>query len=177
MIKTVFITLLIFQTFGIATLFSQSDEKECSSLVELKPLEPKIKEIIIKQIRNYIKQVETEDKSDMLITLYCPPTELYFSKNCDFPNRYENINFYLALLIEKPNSTLILKPNNDTISYNENPNSNFVRAETVKKIFMYFGIDGSRISIKDLKDEYPIGTNETDDGRKYNRYVSMNVVW
>ncbi len=181
--KTVIITILFFQFFGSLTLFSQSEKNNCQNLTDLKPLAPEVKESIIKYIKEYINQIESEPKEgrepneDRIITLYCPPTELYFDDDCDFPKKYENIHFYLALLYVKPNSELILQPHSDRIGYEKNPEFNFIRAETVKKIFMYFGIDSNRIKIEDIKDERPIGSNETEEGRMLNRYVGMNVTW
>jgi len=52
-----------------------------------------------------------------------------------------------------------------------------MRAETVKKIFVYFGISPERITIKNIKDEFPIDTNTTEEGRDHNKYVGMKVNW
>jgi hypothetical protein len=175
--KTIIITILFFQFFGNLTLLSQSEKNNCQNLTDLKPLDPEVKESIIKYIKEYISQSESEHKEGRIITVYCPPTELYFDEDCDFPKKYENINFYLALLYVKPNSKLVLQSHSDRIDYEKNPEFNIIRGETVKKIFMYFGIDPNRIKIEDIKDERPIASNETEEGRMLNRYVGMNVTW
>ena len=175
--KTLFILILVFHTFGKATVFSQIDRIECLELTDLRPLKPEVKKSIIEDIHRYINQIESEHKEGEIVSLYCPPTELYFDKDCEFPIKYKEIYFSLALLLVKPNSKLLLEPHNDRISYKENAAFNIDRAETVKKIFMYFGIDADRISINDMKDQRPMATNKTEEGRKHNRYVRMSITW
>jgi len=171
--KLLIFLVLIF--LGATLVQAQSKEENCLSFSDLKPLSVKEKSDLILNVKKYIDQ--TESKETIIRSFFCPPTELYFKKGCYFPIRYQNIKFNLGLLYVKKNSSLVLESHSDKMSYKTNPEHNLMRAETVKKIFIYFGISPERITIKNIKDEFPIDTNTTEEGRDHNKYVGMKVNW
>ncbi len=172
---TIIIFLIIF--FNCITINAQFKEEECRDLSDLKELTIDEKKYITESANKVIDQKYSKDETRLRV-LYCPPTELYFNENCDFPlNTISDIYYYLGLLYNLPKSILILKTHSDSIAYKKNRNLNSIRAENVEKIFMYYGISTDRIKIIDLKDKYPTDTNKTKEGRNHNRYVRMSVVF
>ena len=168
-----FMSIFILQIFGCETLYSQTKEKECNDISILKELSSEE----ITELTNNAKIVVDyyKDKNPKIKRLYCPPTEVHFTGNCSFPLDFHNVKYYLAMLFYDSNYKLKLKSNSDTLTYKKNPKMNIIRAENVKNIFIFYGINPDRIEIVDLKDTNPMDNNKTKIGREWNKYVRMEI--
>ena len=164
--------VVLFQIFCCANLYSQINEKDCINISVLKQLSLEEKT----ELTNLGKDiVNSQNPNREIKKVYCPPTELHFKNNCAFPFDYYSVKYYLAMLFYDPKINLILESNSDNLSYKKNPKNNLLRAENVKNIFVFYGINTERIEIIDLKDTWQIATNKTKLGREENIYIRMKL--
>ena len=63
----------------------------------------------------------------------------------------------------------------NTGSAEGNLNLSQKRADAVKNAIVAMGIDGSRITTEGYGSAHPVATNDTEEGRKQNRRIAINV--
>jgi hypothetical protein len=83
----------------------------------------------------------------------------------------------LQFMKERPSSKITVCGYSDDLGdtiYNKK--LSLKRAEAVKKYLVIKGVERSRISIKGLGEDKPIGSNDTEEGRQKNRRVEFEVV-
>ena len=163
--KAILTFILIFQFYNCSLIQSQIEKPNCkifSNLSELKKeLTPKVKEFKKELINKEVR-------------FFCPNTSLFFNKNCEFPNDIEPIALNIAYLVSNKKKIKIIT-SSEPIEYSKNPEITLKRANTIKEIFILYGINHRRISILNFKDEKLTNNNDTEKGRKNNRNIKMII--
>ncbi len=167
--KLTFISLILFNLFA----FSQNENNKCVTIENMKVISQEEKIELIEEVKRIINPKKTE--KGIINTLVCPPMTLTFDYGCDFPYNYENIKFTLGVLLVDKKAKLILELNSDIKTYEKNPDINLKRGKSVQKVFEYYGIQTNRIKIIDFGIERPISSNKTEQGRKENNYIYLNI--
>ncbi len=93
------------------------------------------------------------------------------------PESYSELDRIVEFLKSKPNVKIKIEGHTDnigTVSFNSNLSKE--RANSVKNYLSDKGIELSRIIANGLGSLMPIGSNETEDGRKRNRRVEMTII-
>jgi len=85
-----------------------------------------------------------------------------------------NLTPLVSALNKDPEQTVIIEGHTDNIgSETYNLDLSQRRAESVKQYLIDQGIDNSRVSTKGLGFEFPVATNNTNEGRQQNRRVEI----
>ena len=171
---SVIISAFILQIFSFTNLYSQTKQINCSDISILQELSVDDKNWFTNHAKEVIEYNKIKNP-EFRKRFYCPPTELHFADNCEFPFDYFNVKYYLGMLYYDPKIKLILESNTDNLSLKKNPKITIIRVENAKKIFLFYGITSERIEIIDLKDTWPIDNNKTKVGRENNKYVRMKL--
>ena len=103
---------------------------------------------------------------------------IYFNHNSnDLPDQYfEMLNQIAEYMLSNPDATISIKGYTDsTGSYTYNISVSEFRANTIKTYLAGKGIDAKRIKTFGLGPENPIATNTTDEGRRKNRRVEIEL--
>jgi len=103
---------------------------------------------------------------------------IYFDHNSnELPDQYfEMLNQIAGYMLASPDATISIKGYTDsTGSYTYNISVSEFRANTIKTYLAGKGIDANRIRTFGLGPENPIATNTTDEGRRKNRRVEIEL--
>ena len=103
---------------------------------------------------------------------------IYFKYNSnELPDKsFEMLNRIAAFLLQNPSASIDIKGYSDsTGSYNYNVSVSEFRANTIKTYLVGKGVPPSRIKSTGLGPENPIATNDTEEGRRKNRRVEIEV--
>ena len=104
---------------------------------------------------------------------------IYFQENSNSlsENSLEALVRLAASIKSLPNSAIIIEGYTDsTGNYWYNKKLSKIRADIVKDHFIKNGINAARIKTRGLGPESPLGSNETENGRKLNRRVEIKIV-
>jgi general secretion pathway protein A len=103
---------------------------------------------------------------------------IYFKHNSnELPDQsYEMLNQIAAYMLYNPDAIISIKGFTDsTGSYTYNVSVSEFRANTIKTYLAGKGIDAKRIKTFGLGPENPIATNKTENGRRKNRRVEIEL--
>lgn len=103
---------------------------------------------------------------------------IYFNHNSnELPDQsFEMLNQIAEYMLSSPDATISIKGYTDsTGSYTYNISVSEFRANTIKTYLAGKGIDAKRIKTFGLGPENPIATNNTDEGRRKNRRVEIEL--
>ncbi len=105
-------------------------------------------------------------------------TQISFSRNSDVVNPAfdPEIDKIAVLLINNPAAAAILEGYTDNVGpavYNID--LSIRRANAVRELLVFRGVDSSRIETAGVGDSNPVSSNETLDGRSRNRRVSIRI--
>lgn len=137
----------------------------CKSFRDIKPFSQK----------DCRKKALTHIKENLSCITQVARNSLYFKTNCHLPIRFDNLKIYIGYLSLYKQTNVILEAHSDNKELINNPEIGIKRLKTIRKLLIRNGINPERISIVDLKSEYPIDTNETEIGRANNRRVEMKI--
>jgi len=111
-----------------------------------------------------------------------PPPErktiIYFRTNSnELPEpSFEQLNQIADFMLASPTTTLDIKGYTDsTGSYTYNVSVSEFRANSIKVFLVGRGVDSARIKAVGLGPENPIATNDTEEGRRKNRRVELEL--
>ena len=93
------------------------------------------------------------------------------------PESYAPLNDVLMLMNSRPDVKIVVYGHTDSIGTNEyNQTLSENRANSVKEYLTSHGIEESRISAVGYGEEYPMTSNETEEGRFKNRRVEFDII-
>jgi len=104
---------------------------------------------------------------------------IYFKHNSnELPDpSFEMLNQIADYMLHTPDAIINIKGFTDsTGSYSYNVSVSEFRANTIKTFLVGKGIDNARIKTFGLGPENPIATNKTEEGRRKNRRVEIELV-
>ena len=95
----------------------------------------------------------------------------------DFSDKeFHTLERIAGLLVQHPKAYLIVKGYTDSNgNYEQNKKLSELRADSVKRYFVDQGINFSRIKVFGMGQKNPIGSNKTQEGRRQNRRVEIEV--
>jgi general secretion pathway protein A len=103
---------------------------------------------------------------------------IYFKHNSnELPDQsFDMLNRISNFMLNRPSATIEIKGYTDsTGSYSYNVSVSEFRANTIKIFLLGKGIDSSRIKTAGLGPKNPIATNKTEEGRRKNRRVELEL--
>jgi outer membrane protein OmpA-like peptidoglycan-associated protein len=103
---------------------------------------------------------------------------IYFQHNSnELPEEaFETLNQVAAFMLQSPGASISIKGYTDsTGSKSYNVSVSEFRANTIKIFLVGKGLDPSRIKTFGLGPENPIASNETEEGRRKNRRVELEL--
>lgn len=93
------------------------------------------------------------------------------------PESYPELNRVVEILIKQPKLKIEISGHTDNRGgYEYNKKLSTERAKTVVEYLISKGIDKSRLTYAGYAFEYPIATNDTDEGRQLNRRVEFKII-
>ncbi|WP_190810249.1 hypothetical protein [Flagellimonas sp. S3867] len=173
MTRKALILSLILSLLGYSLMQSQTEKSDCPNFSDLKDFDT---DKIVLTLMGHLKERDSINaKAGGIVSLFHYPDVLNFESGCDFPTNHEDIEITLGILIQRPNSQLILEINSHPSELEKYPGINLKRGKTVSKIFAHYGIKENRIHIQDYGALRPWATNESEYGRSINRYVALTI--
>jgi outer membrane protein OmpA-like peptidoglycan-associated protein len=103
---------------------------------------------------------------------------IYFKHNSnELPDQsYDTLNRIAAYMLSNPGSTIEVKGYTDsTGSHSYNVSVSGFRANTIKIFLVGKGVDPAKIQTVGLGPENPIASNKTEEGRRKNRRVELEL--
>ena len=103
---------------------------------------------------------------------------IYFNYNSnELPDQsFEMLNRIAGFMLNNPTSTINVKGHTDsTGKYNYNISVSEFRANTIKTYLVGKGVEPARIKAVGVGPENPIATNKTEEGRRKNRRVEIEL--
>ncbi len=159
-----------------------SNAKTVSPVKEV-PAEKQIAENQVQQIAP-VEKIETDPTPDeKQVAVPFPFNEnkvlIYFKHNSnELPDQsFAMLTQIADYMLRSPDTRINIKGFTDsTGSYSYNVSVSEFRANTIKTFLVGKGIDNTRIKTFGLGPENPIATNETEEGRRKNRRVEIELV-
>jgi outer membrane protein OmpA-like peptidoglycan-associated protein len=93
------------------------------------------------------------------------------------PGSQEQLRNITKILAAYPQARVIIGGFTDNVgNARTNRRISRARAESVRRELIRMGADSSRVEAKGYGEEHPIASNDTEDGRRKNRRVSLGVI-
>lgn len=113
------------------------------------------------------------------------PGDVYVFHNLQFesgksillPNNYTELDNFIRHLEKYPNHTLLVTGHTDNVGNKaDNQTLSLERAHAIKQYLVTRGINKDAIVVEGKGDQIPLGSNETEEGRKKNRRVEISII-